>query len=240
VAEQAKVDWPGVAPSANPIYEAIVFAGRGGDFRLSESLVDRLASFSDPRLLIYAEPAASDGMYRGLRNGRLPGQYTPTPMTSSDFSTIGAYFLDPFTPSVLMSYAEVLFLGAEAAELGWIPDVASVLYADGITASMEEYGVDAADIVTYLAQPVVDYATGTYTGLAAIHVQKWMSLYLAGPEAFSEMRRVDWMDLVPADNSVLAPGMFPERMPYPSEEALVNPDNFPGAVPVTTPVWWAN
>jgi hypothetical protein len=112
-------------------------------------------------------------------------------MTLSDFSTIGACFLDPFTLSALMSYAEVLFLDAEAAELGWIPDVASVLFADGITASMEEYGVDAEDIVTYLAQPVVDYATGTYsnrafTPLNAIHVQKWMSLYLAGPEAFSE------------------------------------------------------
>ena len=238
VAEHADVEWPGVAPAANPVYEAIVFDGRQGDWRMSESLVDRLAAFNDPRLAIYAEPALSDGQFRGIRNGRLPGQYAP-PLGASDFSTIGAYFLDPLTATVLMSYAETLFLGAEAAALGWITDAAATLYADGITASMEEFGIDAADIATYLAQPAVDYATGTYTGLDAIHVQKWMGLFLAGPEAFAEMRRVGWMDLVPADFSVLPAGMFPARLPYPSDEPLVNP-NFPGTKSITEKVWWAN
>ena len=239
VAEHADVDWQAVAPAANPIYEAVVFAGRLGDFRLSESLVNRLAAFNDPRLDIYAEPAATDGQFRGLRNGRLPGQYVP-PLGSNDFSTIGSLFLEPTNPSVLLSYSEQLFLGAEAAQLGWIADAAATLYADGITASMEEFGIDAGDITTYLAQSEVNYTTGTYTLLDAIHVQKWMALFFAGPEAFSEMRRVGWMDLVPADNSVLAAGMFPARMLYPAPEALVNPTNFPGVVDITVPVWWAN
>ena len=65
VAGHADVDWPGVAPAANPVYEAVVFGGRLGDFRMSESLVDRLAAFSDPRLAIYAEPAA-DGQFRSI------------------------------------------------------------------------------------------------------------------------------------------------------------------------------
>ncbi len=104
---------------------------------------------------------------------------------------------------------------------------------------MEEFGIDAGDIATYLAQPEVDYATGTYRLLDAIHVQKWMGLFLAGPEAFAEMRRVGWMDLVRADNSVLAPGLFPARLRYPATESLVNPDNFLD-IPLTTPVWWAN
>ncbi len=239
VDNHADVDWDGVQPSANPIYEAIVFGGRPGDFRMSQSLVDRLAMFSDPRLAVYAQPAVSDGQYRGLRNGLLPAQYTP-PLGSSDFSEIGSYFLDAATPSVFMSYAEMLFLGAEAAERGWIADVASVLYADGIAASMEEFAIDAADIATYLAQPGVDYATGTYTGLAAIYVQKWMGLFLAGPEAFSEMRRVGWMDLVPAGNSVLGPGEFPARLYYPDNEPLFNPENYPGDTTVDMPVWWMN
>lgn len=235
----ADVDWQATAPAANPVYEGIVFDGRLGDFRLSESLVNRLAMFNDPRLPIYAEPAASDGEFRGLRNGRLPGQYVP-PLGSNDFSTVGAYFLEPTTPSVLLGYSELLFLGAEAAELGWIGDAAATLYADGITASMEEFGISGGDIATYLAQPSVAYTTGTYTLFDAIHVQKWMGLFFAGTEAFAEMRRVGWMDLVPADNSILPAGMFPARMPYPAEEALVNPDNYPGDIPITTPVWWAN
>ena len=249
VADHADVDWQATPPAANPVYEAVVFSGRLGDFRLSESFVDRLAAFNDPRLAIYAEPAASDDVFRGLRNGRYPGQYSP-PLGSSDFSTIGAVFLNPTNPSVLISYAETLFLGAEAAELGWIGDVASVLYADGITASMEEFGIDAADIATYLAQAEVDYTTGTYAGLDAIHVQKWMALFLAGPEAFSELRRVGWdwttaagttgLDLIAAESSVLAAGVFPERMTYPSKEALVNSDKFPGVIDITVPVGWAN
>ena len=239
VSNHADVDWTSSSPSANPIYEALVFGGRPGDFRMSESLVDRLAMFNDPRLAVYAAPAVSDGQYRGLRNGLQPAQYTP-PLGSSDFSEIGTYFLAPGTPSVFMSYAEMLFLGAEAAERGWISDVASVLYADGIAASMKEFGIDAADITTYLAQPSVDYATGTYAGLAAIHVQKWMGLFLAGPEAFAEMRRVGWMDLVPAVNSVLASGVFPARLYYPENEPLFNPENYPGNTTIDMPVWWMN
>ena len=77
VADQADVDWEAAYPAANPVYEAIVYGGRPGDFRMSESLIDRLADFDDPRLPIYAEPASSDGQYRGLRNGFLPGETTP-------------------------------------------------------------------------------------------------------------------------------------------------------------------
>jgi hypothetical protein len=226
VDDHANVNWLGVQPSANPVYEAIVFGGRPGDFRMSESLIDRLAAFNDPRLAIYADPAVSDDVYRGLRNGLLPAQYTPS-MGSSDFSQIGTYFLDASRPSVLMSYSEMLFLGAEAAERGW-------------TASMEEFGISAGDIATYLGQASVDYGIGTYTGLDAINVQKWMGLFLAGPEAFSEMRRVGWMDLVPAENSAITAGMFPGRLYYPDNESLFNPENYPGDTQVVDPVWWAN
>lgn len=248
VDDGADVDWDGTQPAANPVYEAIVYAGRPGDFRMSESLVSRMAAFNDPRLPIYAEPAESDGQYRGLRNGRLPGEYTPTALTSSDFSTLGAWALDPGTPSDLMSYAEVLFLGAEAAARGWtVGSTAAALYAAGITASMEATGVAAGDITTYLAQPSVGYATGTYQGLDAIHVQKWIALFLAGPEAFSDLRRIgfDWTtdagttgaDLVPADNSDIGP-TFPSRLFYPQNEALRNPANYPGDAELTDDVWW--
>ena len=242
LSDNATMDWQPTQPAANPVYEGIVLAGRLGDFRMSQTLVDRLAAFSDPRLPIYAEPAVADLpaiVYRGLANGLTPAEYMPA-LGAGDFSTIGSYFLDAEAPSVLMSYAELLFLGAEAAARGWIADAAATLYADGIMASMEQYGIDAADIATYLAQPAVDYATGTYTGLTAIYIQKWMSLYLAGPESYSEMRRVGWLDLAPAANSVLPATMFPERLYYPPDEALVNPDNYPGDIAITTKVWWAN
>jgi hypothetical protein len=247
VADEADVDWNGTQPAANPVYEAIVYAGRPGDFRMSESLIDRLAALNDPRLPIYAEPAESDAQYRGLRNGLLPGEYTPA-RTAGDFSTIGAYFLDASTPSDLMSYSEVLFLGAEAAARGWaVGSTAATLYAAGITASMESVGVAPGDITTYLAQASVGYATGTYQGLDAIRVQKWISLYFAGPEAFADLRRTgfDWTtdagttgtDLLPAANSDIGP-TFPARLFYPQNEALRNPDNYPGDAELTDVLWW--
>lgn len=247
VAHQADVDWEPAYPAANPCYEAIVYGGRPGDFRMSESLIDRLVAFNDPRLSIYADPAVSDGQYRGLRNGLLPGEYTPA-TTSNDYSKIGTYFLEATTPSNLLSYAEVLFLGAEAAALGWnIGGTAAALYEDGITAAMEELGIGASDIADYLAQESVGYTTGTYQRMDAIRVQKWISLFLAGPEAFSDLRRVGWdfttdagttgADLVPAENSAIGPS-FPSGLTYPEEEVLLNPENYPGDREVTDPMWW--
>jgi len=249
-ADEATVDWQSAYPSANPTYEGIVYAGRTGDFRMSESLIDRMAAFNDPRLPIYADPAESDGQYRGLRNGLVPGDYVPA-TGANDYSWIGAYYLDPSTPSPLMSYAEVLLLGAEAAALGWNTggQTAVALYAAGITASMAGAGVASGAITTYLAQASVGYATGTYQGLDAIHVQKWIALFLAGPEAYNDLRRTgfDWTtngattgtDLVPAENSVIGP-VFPGRLTYPDDEILFNPDNFPGTQPLTASVWWMN
>lgn len=251
VSEEATVDWQGIAPAANPVYEGIIYQGRTGDFRMSESLVDMLAGFNDPRLPIYADPAAADGAYRGLRNGLLPGEYVPS-MGDSDFSWIGEYYLRSTTPSTLLSYAEVLFLGAEAAELGWNVGGATAdqLYQDAITASMEALNIPAGAITTYLGQAEVGYTTGTYQGLDAIHVQKWMTLFLNGPEAISDLRRIDFdwttdagttgSDLVPAENSQLAVGEWPERLPYPPDEELYNPDNYPGDSSITDPLWWAN
>ena len=105
-------------------------------------------------------------------------------------------------------------------------------YADAIEASMQQHGVAQAAIDAYLAQPAV-----AYTGVDDIHLQKWIALYLAGPEAFAEMRRVGWLDLVPAANSVLDAGVFPARLYYPPEEGRYNPENYV-QLEIDVPVWW--
>jgi len=225
---------------------------RNSRLSMSESLIDRLVAFNDPRLPIYALPAVSDGQYRGLRNGLSPTDYNPQ-RGVNDFSSIGARFrsFGASRPQKLLSYAEVLFLGAEAAALGW--DVggatAAELYEDAIRAAMEDLDVDAADVDAYLAQPEVGYTTGIYQGLDALHVQEWLSLFAQGTEAFADMRRIGWDfttdagtiggDLIPAENSVIG-SAFPSRIPYPAYEAQYNPDNYPGDASPTDPVWWMN
>ena len=83
----------------------------------------------------------------------------------------------------------------------------------------------------------------------AIRVQKWIALFLAGQEAFADIRRAGWdwntdagstgANLAPAVDSELAAGEFPERLFYPPNEALFNPDNYPGTIALTVPMWWA-
>ncbi len=227
--DAASLAWTGTLPSQNPMYEFVELGGRDGDFRVSQSIVDSLAARNDPRLAVFADAAASDGIMRGLRNGLLPIDEN---RGVADYSTIGAAFLAPDAPSVLMSYAEVLFLGAEAAARGWISGDPEALYRDAITASMEQHGIAPAAIEAYLAQPSV-----AYTGLDDILTQKWIALYMAGPEAFAEVRRTGIPDLTPAENGVI--DEIPSRMPYPANEGLYNPNfkDYEG-VDYTTPLWW--
>lgn len=228
-ADNAKLAWTGNLPSVNPIHKQLVLGNREGDFRISETLVDILGSRNDPRLTIFAAPAASDGVMRGLEVGSEPPDLGKT---SIDFATLAPAFLAANAPSVMMTYSEVLLLGAEAAARGWIAADAETLYKQGIAASMQEHGVAQAAIDAYLAQPSV-----AYTGLAAIQTQKWITLFMNGPEAFAEVRRTGVPNLPLPKNAVI--NQLPTRMPYPANEGLYNPNFEPyKTVTYTQPLWW--
>lgn len=233
-ADAAEIEYAGEPPSVNSLFQNIVQGGRTGDFRVSETMIDTLLSLADPRLSVYAQPSVTGGVYRGLRNGMDPVDTTIDGREGNpnDYSQIGEYFLTPTSPSVIMSLAEVYFLGAEAAERGWIGASPQALYESGIRASMEDYGIADAQINTYLQQSNV-----AYDGLESIHMQKWIALYLQGPEVFNEFRRTGVPELELAENATQPD--FPQRLPYPSEESLYNPDNFPTGVDLMTPVWWS-
>lgn len=228
----ADLDWRAEQPNQNPIYEQIILGGRTGDFRVSATLVDTMKSLNDPRLPIYADPAQTDNVIRGLPNGLTPDetQVNGKQAGSSDYSWIGEHFLEPDAPSVLMSYAETLFLAAEAAQRGWIAGDAASLYRQAIAASMQQYGVAQSAIDAYLAQSRVQYR-----GLESIWLQKWLALYMAGPEAYNEYRRTRTPNLQLSAHAEL--DAIPARFPYPDEEALYNPTNF-RVLELTDPMWW--
>jgi hypothetical protein len=141
-----------------------------------------------------------------------------------------------------MTYSEVLFIKAEAAQRGWIgtPADAAALYTAAITASMEQWGVSASDIAAYLAKPGVAYNAAT--GLKQIAYEKWVSLFNLENEAYAEWRRLDYPVLVPGPN---AQGTaVPTRLPYPAVETSLNGANLAAAsssqgnVDITGKVWW--
>jgi len=226
--------------------------GNRDDYGLSRSFVDTLNSWNDPRLPIYAQIPPANTPYRGLANGLLDGEKIDTLDALKYISRIGALWREtPDAPLALLTYSEVQFLQAEAAERGWIPGgsaAAATFYTNGITAAMEQYGVAPADITTYLGQAKVGYdAAGvTQAGhLQQIAFQKWLSMFMQGPEAWTEVRRTGVPTIVPGCHA--ATRSSPERLPYDDNESVLNQANLDAAVAaqgfsagndLTKPLWF--
>ncbi len=261
-ADNAQLPWAGGNDYGNPWWENCI-CGNGGrdDNGVSKTLVDTLLSLNDPRLKFYAEPTTNpkgikdgtfDGQpYLGRTNGKIAEDYP-----YGYYSRIGNYWRanGETTPSIVMDYSEVLFLEAEAAWRGWIPGDPGALYKQAIQAAMDMYTATgyptaptAAETAAYLQNPKVVYQGGQ-AGFDQIQLQKWISLYMVGQEAWSNWRRVRIPDLKPGPGIVKDIGgitIIPVRMPYPSDEQSLNDANLKAAVAaqggglsLVTNMWW--
>jgi hypothetical protein len=232
-ADNAQLMYLSTSPNRNPIYNDA--QGRD-DYGMSKTYVDSLTSWADPRLPVFAQvnPAATG--YQGLPNGLNDGEGTPI----VNISRFGAYWRSTAAaPMELLTYSEVLFLEAEAAERGWIPGgsaAAATYYTNAITASLQQYGIGAGAITAYLAQAKVGYgaAGATLAGhLQQIAYQKWVSLFMQGMESWTEVRRTKIPLLVPGPRAVFGAGVagqIPERLPYDDNEGVLNKANLDAAV----------
>jgi len=238
-ADNAVLAWPGDGVFDNPW--AANFATRD-DHRMSKTLMDTLIAFSDPRLPIFAQPTVADpNVYAGLQNGLDNATVTPFFNTTSRPGTIfypGATSYGTFgtsagnaTPSNILTYAELCFIQAEAAErgIGGLAGAATY-YNAGVRASITQWGGSDADATTYLGQAGVTYTAGA-AGLQQIHLQKWIALFTQGSEAWSNWRRTGSPSTI-----VPGPSAYPEgipvarRLPYPGGEQSVNATSLAEAV----------
>jgi hypothetical protein len=189
--------------------------------------------------------------YLGRTNGKVPEDHP-----YGYYSRIGNYWRadGQFTPSIVMDYSEVLFLEAEAAWRGWISGDPGTLYKEAIQAAMDMYtstgyatAPTAAETAAYLQNPRVVYQGGQ-AGFDQIQLQKWISLYMVGMEAWSNWRRVRIPHLVPGPSLAAGIGgitIIPVREPYPSGEQSLNNSNLQAAVSaqggglsLVTNMWW--
>jgi hypothetical protein len=148
-----------------------------------------------------------------------------------------AFLLDQgAADAILMTYAEVQFILAEAALRGWIAGDAKAYYEAGVQASFEQWGV---------AMPA-DYfsATQPYDGtLDRIIEQKWFALFFQGLEAWYDYRRTGLPELLPGPANVNG-DRVPRRFLYPSTEQSLNADNYQAAVDrlggdnINISAWW--
>jgi len=242
-ADNAQINWPGDGTNNNPWFDnQLEGQGTRDDARFSATLIDTLKSLADPRLAVYARPVqdptcgtvpqctpVAAGDYRGMPNGLEAGAAGAWGTKSS---RLGPQIFAADQPSFFMTFAEFSFIKAEAAQRGWIAGgaaQAAVYYNEGITASMEQWGVAPAATAAYLARPSVVYAGGA-AGLAQIGLQKWIALFTQGYEAWSEWRRTGFPNLVPAQNARTANLLIPRRVIYPQTEQSFNNTHLQAAI----------
>lgn len=226
-ADDGQLGYLAAQPDANPIYETIVFGSRL-EYKVNSVIVESMASLNDPRLEVYASPNASGdilGKPAGFGNLiTLPNE--DLGYTYANISGLGDFYLDPELPGVLMSYAQLNFLMAEAANEGLISGgvtTALTYYREGITANFAWNGLDAAD---YLSQDGINFDT-TASGRTKIAVEEWKALFGQGFETWTEWRRTKLPALMPAIEGDI--DQIPSRMYYPTLEPSLNKDNYEAA-----------
>ncbi|WPR75794.1 SusD/RagB family nutrient-binding outer membrane lipoprotein [Algoriphagus sp. NG3] len=218
-----------VIGSRNKMFD--VFSTRS-DWNISSTLINKLLELDDDRITIYAQPL-EDGSYAGLPNG-----LTDAAAGNYNASRIGLKYLDPTAPSVLMTYAEVEFIKAEAALDGDIEGDAAEFLESAIKASFTQQGlVMPGDYMSRIGGVTKE----------SIMTQKWIALFGQGVEAWNEYRRTGY-PVMPAPNPSAVfsnEGVLPTRIEYPTSEYSLNKANLDegvsklgGSDNMRTPLWW--
>ncbi|MDN3689704.1 SusD/RagB family nutrient-binding outer membrane lipoprotein [Cyclobacterium jeungdonense] len=215
------------------------------NYGVGSTMVDMLKSLNDPRLEKYADVAFNQDLGGGYI-GQPVGLDVASGSAISDFAVSwpdAQNILQPNSIFTIMSYAEVGFILAEAAERGWISGNASDYYNTAITASMDQWGItDPAAIASYLAQDNVAYDTSD--PIKSIGNQKWIAFYMQGVQSWCEWRRLQVPELEIAKDAVI--DGIPRRRGYPPSEINLNKSNYEAAVArqgtddLLTRVWWDN
>ena len=237
----AAVRYLGAQPSTFPLHVDYVVNNRQ-DFSSSDVLVGQLQRRNDPRLAAYFEPAVSTGTFIGRPYGQSLANANALPPTAVSQLNPRLYSAD--FPGLLMDYADLSFILAEAAARGIsVPGSAEEYYAQGIRASMNFWGVsDAAAISAYIAANPYDAANYQQS----IGVQRWIALYMQGIQGWSVWRRLDFTGVfkMPVDGSLIGINQIPLRLTYPNDEQTLNSESYQAAVSeqgsdsYTARVWW--
>jgi Starch-binding associating with outer membrane len=238
----------------------------GGDvLQWSSTFIDTMVARQDPRLheiasvgvvlsankksLTLGDTTAADqlGLPNGLNNA-------PNNGNIAIYSVMNPLTFTTTAPDIILSYAEVEFLKAEAEARGMLSGNAAADYALGQAAALQQMSsfntafVPApAAVNNYLnARPYP--ASGLGAQVSAIQTELWLlwGCTYNGYEAWASYRRTGYPALTainfPGNNTG---GVIPSRLQYPVEEINLDPAGYQAAIgrmgpdALTTPVWWA-
>lgn len=211
-----------------------------------------------------SNPNPADFEYRGAVNGNgpldNPANYSAPGMLWAPEQYSPQYASMNAAQGLIITYSEEQFNLAEAAEKGFISGgsaAAETYYLNGIKDQFKYYSeriggryansflqLTAADVIPgddYYAQATVAYAGTPEQKLQKIALQKWLSLYFIGYEAWNEWRRTGFPNIAVG---TAGPGYLARRVLYPADELRINEDNYNEAVEwlgtddLKTRVWW--
>jgi hypothetical protein len=234
--DNAEIIYAGGAKAENPWYQNTL-PGAGGVV-LSSHLVDALKSNNDPRLPILANPGSGKD-YIGRTSG------TAAATNPATYATVGYFYggdvdkdkikqdIAKAAPVYLATYAEALFIKAEATLYKSGAAAATPIYSSAIAAHMDMLKVAAADRDVYLAaHATLDATTPLKTIIGEKYIADFLSL-----EVYNDWRRTGYPALSVVQNAFKP--YIPQRFPYPSQEITSNPQP-QQSIATSTKVWWAN
>lgn len=238
--ENVVINWPGGA-FKNSWFT--LYDGRK-DWAISDVIVDELSNLNDPRLFKFATPNPKGEivpMPYGLTRD-LAIAYTNQ---HADFS----FILDEGmraqnSPEFVLTAGHVFLARAEAAQLGWTSENAATMYANGIKASWQQWGVfDQAKFDAYMQAEGVNLGSGSAE--AKIGLQRWLAFYPNGSQGWYEWRRTGYPALTPTPYATNSSKQIPVRYAYPPTEPNLNGAAYQAAVGRLTggdtqdaKVWW--
>lgn len=252
--DNAELEYLAAAPNQWPLYGTRV--GSFDEFRVSKTLSDRLQALGDTRLNVFGRPSQTsvangnpkiEGVPNGLSdvdalayNGGVQGVsrvgYTFACLVCNDNNQAPP---DPAAPrAILMTYAELQFLLAEARQKGWInTGDAATYYENGIRANFDywksivpaAYNLNIDMPAGYMSQSSVALTGTDAEKLEKIALQKWIALYFNGLEAWFDWRRTGMPAIIPGPAN-LNDNKVPLRYIYPLSTQSLNGDNRDAAV----------
>lgn len=214
--DNAYIYYSTTTPNTNPLWVDLVQSNRN-DFIGANTFIDILNDLQDPRRAVYFDQNLGAGVYQG-------GEYGAN-NTFANYTHINDAIQQPDFRSVLLDFAEVSFLLADASERSYtIAGSAAEHYTNGISASFNDWG--ASGLAAYLSHSDVAYATAPGTWKEKIGRQFWIAMYNRGFEGWTVWRTYDAPTLnIPTDSGL----PVPTRYTYPVNEQNLNETNYNAA-----------
>lgn len=205
---------PWNADNHNPIFQ---FMEQRTDIRMGAALIDLMKVNNDPRLPFYAAKDG-DGNYTGSISG-----------SQNDLaSKPGSYVAGATAPSVIMSFAELKFIEAEA----------NLKLGQTVPAQAAFEAAVAASVLKVTGNANTAWLDANINGVTVtpelIMSQKYIATFGTN-QAYADYRRTGLPVMTLPIGAVLA--AMPTRYPYAQEEITYNGDNVPD-VTISDKLWW--